>query len=343
MEYRRFRPLCCAALAFAFSIRPALRATDRPSPLLPVDKTDGEDEAIDKRIEWFIDARGLDAYPDARSQRAQAVKQLQRQVADGVPALLASETWQALGPEGMTMLNWDMGARDRPRHRARGRSGRTKASSISARRPAASGRRPNGGRDWTQLFDAIGTESIGSILMESGNPDHVWVGTGEAFAGCLDYFGLGLFYSADGGATFEPRNGSGDTAMPLSFITALAQSPADPNVLIVGGQGHCNGNGSTTGGGLYRTADGGATWTMVFAAGSGSRDVIFDPRDAERRLRAARARRASTSRPTRGQTWTVLQNGIPVNSQRRLRPPRDVAEQSGHALRAARPGAAARR
>ncbi len=311
MEYRRLRPLCCAALAFAFSIGPAF-ADPRPSPLLPVDKTDGEDEAIGRRIEWFVDARGLDTYPDARAQRAREVKRLQRQVAEGVPALLASEAWQALGPEGMTMLDWDMG------HVI----GRVTALAVDPSNEgniylgAAAGgvwKTTNGGRDWTQLFDAIGTESIGSILMESGNPDHVWVGTGEAFAGCLDYFGLGLFYSADGGATFEPRNGSGDTAMPLSFITALAQSPADPNVLIVGGQGHCNGNGSTSGGGLYRTADGGATWTMVFAAGSGSRDVIFDPRDANVVYAQLRAKGIYKSTDA-GQTWTVLQNGVPVNS-----------------------------
>ncbi len=311
MEYRRSGPLAFAALAFAFWLAPTA-AADRPSPLLPVDKSNGEDEEIQKRIEWFVDARGLDENPDARARRAHAVTQLKRQVANGVPALLASETWQALGPEGMTMLNWDMG----------NVIGRVTALAID---PADEGtlylgaaaggvwKTTNGGRNWTQLFDAIGTESIGSIIVESGNPDHVWVGTGEAFAGCVDYFGLGLFYSADGGATFEPRNGSGDTAMPLSFVTALAQSPADPNVLIAGGQGHCNANGSTTGGGLYRTADGGATWTMVFSAGSGSRDVIFDPRDANVVYAQLRSKGIYKSTDA-GLTWTVLPNGLPVNS-----------------------------
>src|SRR3954470_2538635 len=108
MAHRRLRPLFSAALAFALSFAPAF-AADRPSPLQPVDKSDGEDEAIERRLEWFIDARGLDQNPDARIRRAAAVAHLKRQVANGVPALLASETWQALGPEGMTMLNWDMG------------------------------------------------------------------------------------------------------------------------------------------------------------------------------------------------------------------------------------------
>jgi len=311
MEYRRIRPLVPAALAFVLSLAPAF-AADRPSPLQPVDKSDGEDEQIEKRLEWFVNARGLDDNADARTRRAQAVAHLKRQVANGVPTLLASESWQALGPETMTMLDWDMGAV----------VGRVTALAVDPVEEgtmylgAAAGgvwKTTNSGRSWVQLFDAIGTESVGSIVMENGNPDHVWVGTGEAFAGCLDYFGLGLFYSSDGGVTFEPRNGSGDTAMPLSFVTALAQSPADPNVLIAGGQGHCNGNGSTSGGGLYRTADGGATWTMVFAAGSGSRDVIFDPRDATVVYAQLRSKGIYKSIDG-GVNWTVLANGLPINA-----------------------------
>ncbi len=311
MNHRRSGTLAFAALAFAFMFAPAF-AADRPSPLLPVDKTDGEDEAIEKRIEWFVQARGLDENPDARTQRARAVRHLQSQVANAVPALLAAESWQALGPEGMTMLDWDMG------HVI----GRVTALAVDPADEntmylgAAAGgvwKTTDGGQAWTQLFDAIGTESIGSILMESGNRDHVWVGTGEAFAGCVDYFGLGLFYSSDGGATFEPRNGSGDSAMPLSFITALAQSPTDPNVLIVGGQGHCNTNGSASGGGLYRTADGGATWTLVSAANSGSRDVIFDPRDSNVVFAQLRSKGIYKSTDA-GVTWNPLTNGLPVNS-----------------------------
>jgi photosystem II stability/assembly factor-like uncharacterized protein len=171
----------------------------------------------------------------------------------------------------------------------------------------------DGGASWTQLFDQIGTETVGSVLMETGDPDHVWVGTGESYAGCLDYFGMGIFYSADGGETFEPRNGRGDTAMPLSFVTALAQSPVDPDILIAGGQGHCNDGGSATGGGLYRTADGGRTWTQVLAAPSGSRDVIFDPTAPDIVYAQARSKGVYKSTDA-GATWTRLENGLPLDA-----------------------------
>ena len=53
MEYRRSGPLAFAALAFALWLAPTA-AADRPSPLLPVDKSNGEDEQIQKRIECSI-------------------------------------------------------------------------------------------------------------------------------------------------------------------------------------------------------------------------------------------------------------------------------------------------
>jgi photosystem II stability/assembly factor-like uncharacterized protein len=309
MEHRRLRPLCRGALLFAFSIAPAF-AADRPSPLLPIDKSEGEDEAIEQRIEWFERTRGLDEMSDARLQRAHAIGHLKQQIAHGVPALLADETWLPLGPDGMSMLNWRMGRV----------VGRVTALAVDPADEthvflgAAAGglwKSEDGGESWTQLFDALGTESVGSILMENGHPDHLWVGTGEAAVGCLDYFGLGLFYSADGGTTFEPRNGTGDTALPLSFVTAIAESAADPNVLIVGGQGHCTESGSLLSGGVYRTADGGATWTNVLT-GAGSRDILFDPRDANVVYAQVRSRGIYKSTDA-GVSWTRLENGVPTN------------------------------
>ena len=308
MDHVRLRRLC-GVLPFVLAVASA--SAVEPPFLLPAgDKSDGEEDAIRQRIAWFERTRGLDEHPEARTKRAAAVALLRQQVAAGMPPLLADEAWQPMGPDGMTMLNWDMG------HVI----GRVTALAVDAADEsqiylgAAAGglwKSVDGGQSWTQLFDQIGTESIGSILLQGGNPDQIWVGTGEAAAGCIDYFGLGLFYSGDGGQTFEPRNGSGDTAMPLSFVTAIAQSPADPQILIVGGQGHCNGNGSSSGGGLYRTADGGATWTQVLQA-PGSRDILFDPSDPSIVYAQARTKGIYQSTDA-GQTWTRFETNLPIN------------------------------
>ena len=300
------------ALALAISLFAAdAAAVDRPFLLAAGDKGEGEEEAIEKRLEWFAEIRGLDEVANARQLRAQAATTLRTQIARGTPMLLASEVWQPLGPDGMTMLDWNMG-------RVVGRVTALAVDPADETKvflgAAAGGlwKSTDGGQDWTQLFDAIGTESIGSILLEAGNSDHVWVGTGEFYAGCSDYFGMGLFYSADGGQTFEARNGSDDAPMPLSFVTAIAQSPADAQVMIVGGQGHCADNGSTVGGGLYRTADGGQTWAQVMSA-SGSRDILFDPADANVVYAQVRAKGVYKSTDA-GQNWTRLENGVPFGA-----------------------------
>src|SRR4029077_5045903 len=125
----------------------------------------GEDEAIERRIEWFERARGLDEQADARSRRAAAVGVLRRQVATRVPALLAQESWQPLGPDGMTMLNWDMG-RVIGRVTALAVDPADESHLYLGAAPGGLWKSTDGGGSWTQLFDTIGTESIGSILLE---------------------------------------------------------------------------------------------------------------------------------------------------------------------------------
>jgi len=311
MAQRGFRYLRGVAFLAAFASLAAAHAADRPLLLQAGDKENGEEEAIEKRIEWFEQARDLDENPQARTQRAREVTRLRDQVANGVPALLAAESWQPLGPDSMTMLDWDMG---RVVGRVTALAVDPADESLIFLGAAAGGlwKTVDGGQNWVQLFDEIGTESIGSILLEAGNPDHVWVGTGEFFAGCSDYFGMGVFYSADGGQTFEPRNGSGDTAMPLSFVTSLAQSPADPLILLAGGQGHCSEGGSSTGGGIYRSIDGGSTWAYVLTS-TGVRDMIFDPTDATIVYAQARGKGIYKSIDA-GATWARLENGIPFGA-----------------------------
>jgi len=156
---------------------------------------------------------------------------------------------QALGPDGMTMLDWDMGRV----------IGRVTALAVDPANEsqvflgAAAGglwKSVDGGQSWVQLFDQIGTESVGSILLENGNPDHVWVGTGEANAGCIDYFGLASSIPAT--ADKPSKRATAAATRRCRFLSSRRSRnrPADPNVLIVGGQGHCNANGSSSAAGF---------------------------------------------------------------------------------------------
>ena len=132
----------------------------------------------------------------------------------------------------------------------------------------------DGGGAWTSIFDAIGTQTIGSLALDPNNSDTLWVGTGEQRQSCLSYFGMGLFRSTDGGASFSAMNGSGSSALDLSWVTAVAVQPGDSNLVLAGGPGFCIG-GASTGGGLYRSTDGGASWSKVL--NGQANDILFVP------------------------------------------------------------------
>src|SRR5512137_212083 len=72
-------------------------------------KRGGEQEQILARERWFGERRGLDRVPRADLRRRAAVEET-RAARDRVAVRLAGSDWQPLGPDSMTMLDWDMGA-----------------------------------------------------------------------------------------------------------------------------------------------------------------------------------------------------------------------------------------
>jgi hypothetical protein len=66
----------------------------------------------------------------------------------------------------------------------------------------------DGGQHWSPIFDTQGTLSIGALLVTgSGSSYKLYVGTGEANTSSDSYAGLGVFVSADGGASFSRVGG----------------------------------------------------------------------------------------------------------------------------------------
>ncbi len=170
--------------------------------------------------------------------------------------------WRPLGPRPLTMLDWAMSPV----------SGRVSAIAVNPVDEnviylgAASGgvwKTLDGGVSWTPIFDDVGAQTISAIALDPSDPDVVWVGAG----GCTEYFDEGLFRSADGGATWEARNGDADNLLKLTTISGLLVHPTIPHLLFAGGEGLCsldpsyNGNES----GVYRSMDDGGTWTKVLS------------------------------------------------------------------------------
>ena len=85
-----------------------------------------------------------------------------------------------------------------------------------------------------------------------------------------------LFRSIDGGATWQAAG----TPLPCAGMNALAADPTQPNVLVAGA-GLLGASGLACGG-IYRSADGGATWTPASVSARYITDVVINVADPTR-------------------------------------------------------------
>jgi photosystem II stability/assembly factor-like uncharacterized protein len=130
----------------------------------------------------------------------------------------------------------------------------------------------DGGANWTPLFDKQPISSIGAIAVAPSDQNVIYVGTGEAAIRGNTTYGTGVFKSIDGGKTWQ-NVGLKDTHQ----IGALIVDPRNENVALVAALGHAFGPNQERG--IFRTADGGKTWTKVLSKdeNTGGIDVVFDP------------------------------------------------------------------
>jgi hypothetical protein len=114
-------------------------------------------------------------------------------------------------------------------------------------------RTTNAGATWAQIGNSLGTQAIGAIGIARTNPNTLYVGTGEASTSSDSYFGLGVFKSTNGGTSFTKVGG---TLFDRKTVFKVLVPTNGDYVLVATNQG------------LYRSQNGGGTWTQVLAPGN---------------------------------------------------------------------------
>jgi photosystem II stability/assembly factor-like uncharacterized protein len=130
----------------------------------------------------------------------------------------------------------------------------------------------DGGANWKPLFDKEPISSIGAIAIAPSDHNVIYAGTGEAAIRGNTSYGTGVFKSIDAGKTWQ-NAGLKDSRQ----IGALIVDPRNADVVLVAALGHAFGPNQERG--IFRTTDGGKTWTKVLSKdeNTGGIDVVFDP------------------------------------------------------------------
>ena len=177
----------------------------------------------------------------------------------------------------------------------------------------------NAGTTWTPVFDKEGAYAIGCVTLDPRNPSVVWVGTGEHNSQRSVGYGDGIYRSEDGGKSWENLG-----LKSSEHIAKILIDPRDSKVVYAACQGPLWNAGGDRG--LYKTTDGGKTWTAVLTISkdTGVTDVVMDPRDPDVLYAASYQRRrhvytvinggpeATIYKSTdAGATWKKLKSGLP--------------------------------
>jgi autotransporter-associated beta strand protein len=165
----------------------------------------------------------------------------------------------------------------------------------------------DGGLHWLPLTDGLPAMFVGSLAVDPENPKTIYAGTGEANGVTVNFFdtiaptsftppsifaGRGIYKSTDGGLTWTLL---GKDHFNRQVISKIVVDFTDPNTVYAATSSYAiNGQGDPnelpadpTGTGIWKSSDGGQTWTNTTAGpiyGGGPSvdaftDLVMDPQD----------------------------------------------------------------
>jgi photosystem II stability/assembly factor-like uncharacterized protein len=114
------------------------------------------------------------------------------------------------------------------------------------------------GITWHNVSDGFfKTGSVGAVAVAESDPNVVYVGMGEhAVRGVMTHHGDGVYKSTDAGKTWKKAG------LDLTqHISRIIIHPKDPNIVYAAAQGALYSKSKERG--IYKSADGGATWKNV--------------------------------------------------------------------------------
>jgi photosystem II stability/assembly factor-like uncharacterized protein len=184
----------------------------------------------------------------------------------------------------------------------------------------------NRGQTWTNVFDTMAVSTFGDVALAPSNPEIVYAGTGEQNNRQSTSYGNGVYRSDDGGASWR-HLGLAETR----HIGKVEIDPTNPDIAYVAALGNLWAASPERG--VYKTTDGGRSWSKVLFVDNetGAVDLVMDPSEPNT-LYAATYQRLRRSwgfngggpgsgiykTTDGGAHWTALTNGLPEGDKGRI-------------------------
>lgn len=190
------------------------------------------------------------------------------------------------------------------------------------------------GQTFSGVFDGEAVAAVGSVAVHPADPKIVWVGTGEGNDRNSSSWGNGIYRSDDSGGTWKHLGLDASRNIPRIVL-----HPTNTDIAYVASLGDLWSWSKDRG--LFKTKDGGKTWTLVLKAEApyddrvGCGDVVMDPSNPEVLYAAMYARRRTPWSFTwgadatdgkdlggifksadGGATWRKLTQGLPTRTGR---------------------------
>ena len=185
----------------------------------------------------------------------------------------------------------------------------------------------NAGTTFIPLWENMPVASMGDIAIAPSDSKILYAGSGEDNARNSVAPGWGVYKSVDGGVSWQSLG-----LEKTQHIGRIVVNPTNPNIVYVAAVGATWASNPERG--LYKTVDGGKTWTMskFVSDKAGFIDVAMDPRDPNTLYAASWERSrgpyflksggpgsALWKTTDAGRTWTEVKgNGFPSTTKGRM-------------------------
>ena len=165
----------------------------------------------------------------------------------------------------------------------------------------------DGGTNWSPLTDQWPFLTVSSLAIDPTNPQIIYAGTGD-FPGGKN-FSMGIMKSFDGGASWTQY---GLSQFGSQEISTILVDPENPQIVTIS-----TGRGSAGGGYIWRSTNGGVSWTQAIGTFTNWFRITMGPLVGGTRTYYAAGTGSAGGRIyrsiDRGATWTQLTSPLTVN------------------------------